>query len=86
MSGEVNVGSANVKALVMLVISVAWFVYVGSMIFRNMQPDQWTWGIPIGAYVALYQPWAGSRQNPGLGGRGPGNGMLDTKPAEDSET
>ena len=73
-------GSANVKALVMMIIAVAWFGYVGSMIFRNMQPDQWTWGIPIGAYVGLYQPWAG-RQTSGLGGRGPGNDI--TKAAED---
>lgn len=75
-------GSANVKALVMLIVAAAWFAYVGSMIFRNMQPDQWTWGIPIGAYVALYQPWSGRQ---GLGGRGPGNDMIDTKAAEDGE-
>lgn len=56
--------NAQVKHLVMLTVSFAWLAYVLTGLYRNQLPEVWTWGIPSGVYVALYQPWD-KRQNAG---------------------
>lgn len=50
---------SRIRAIVMLIVSVAWLAYVGSELARGRQPEVWTWGILTGVYAALYQPWAG---------------------------
>lgn len=45
---------SRVKAIVMLIVSVAWLAYVGSELLRGRQPEVWTWGILTGVYAALY--------------------------------
>lgn len=63
---------SRIRAIVMLIVSVAWLAYVGSELLRGHQPEVWTWGILTGVYAALYQPWAG--RNAG-GARGGQNGL-----------
>lgn len=65
--------NTQVKHVIMLTVAGAWLVYVLVGIWRNQLPETWTWGIPSGCYVALYQPWVG-RQNAGDNQGSPGAG------------
>lgn len=67
------------KAIVMIIVAIAWLAYMGSELLRGRSPDVWSWGILTGVYAALYQPWTGRRpgggnqSDPGeITGRGPG--------------
>jgi hypothetical protein len=74
------VTNAQVKHIIMLIVAGAWLIYVLVGIWRNQLPETWTWGIPSGCYVALYQPWVG-RQNAGDGGQsGQGSGPSGDQP------
>jgi hypothetical protein len=68
---------SRIRAIVMLIVSVAWLAYVGSELVRGRQPEVWTWGILTGVYAALYQPWAGRSPGGRSGGQNglPGAGL-----------
>jgi hypothetical protein len=81
---------SRIRAIVMLIVSVAWLAYVGSELLHGRQPEVWTWGILTGVYAALYQPWSG-REAGGRAGRqnglpGPGLPGLPAPEAEDEKT
>ncbi len=61
--------ASRVRFLTMLVILLAWGAYVGGTVVRGQAPDQLVWGIPAGAYVALYQPWRQQGQQRGADDR-----------------
>jgi hypothetical protein len=74
-TGEVFLTNSQVRHVVMLTVAGAWLVYVLVGILRNQLPEVWSWGIPSGVYVALYQPWSrvqnpGGTDGPTLGGPG----------------
>lgn len=71
-------GKFDAKAIVMIIVSVAWLAYVASELARNRPPEIWTWGILTGVYAALYQPWSGRGGSPG---RQPGQNELPGPPA-----
>ena len=65
---------AWVKAIVMVIVSVAWLAYVGSELARGRQPEIWTWGILTGVFAALYYPQGARKLGRGQndGGAPPG--------------
>lgn len=73
-----NGGKFDAKAIVMIIVSVAWLAYVGSELARDRAPEIWTWGILTGVYAALYQPWTGRG---GVSGRQSGHNDLPGPPA-----
>jgi hypothetical protein len=81
---------SRIKAVVMLIVSIAWLAYVGSELLHGRQPEVWTWGILTGVYAALYQPWTGRTPPSRTGGKNglPGAGLpgLPAKEPEDETT
>lgn len=57
------------RFVVMVIVSTAWLAYVSTELWRDRQPEVWTWGILTGVYAALYQPWAGRDGAAGRKGR-----------------
>ncbi len=60
-------GSSRVKNAVMLGVLLIWMGYLAATVFRGGNPEAWTWGIPSGVYVALYQPWGARSGSLGRG-------------------
>jgi hypothetical protein len=83
--GVVSMTNAQVKHAVMLTVAFAWLIYVLVGIFRNQLPEVWTWGIPSGVYVALYQPWDRRSGAGGVHGRGPYGKVLPGPPGDGDE-
>jgi hypothetical protein len=54
--------TSRVRNLTMFVVLLAWSAYVGAVIWRDQTPDPLVWGVPAGAYAALYQPWKQRRE------------------------
>lgn len=72
---EAQERGAMIRDLIMGAVLIVWMLYAiaaviqlfttGAKVLESLPPF-WFWGIPIGPYTALYQPWVkpGSPPNP----------------------